>query len=76
MNSTVHTADDREALKKVKESISYSSATSRYKIAIPWKENRPKLPDNRNNVLSKLGSTEQQLKKDEIVSKEYQHTIE
>jgi hypothetical protein len=44
MNSMVHTAEDREALKKVKESISHNSATSRYKIAIPWKENRPKLP--------------------------------
>jgi hypothetical protein len=76
MNSTVHTAEDKEALKKVKESISHNSATSRYKIAIPWKENRPKLPDNKNNALSRLGSTERKLKKDEIVSREYQHTIE
>ena len=75
MNSIVHTAEDREALKKVKESISHNSATSRYKIAIPWKENRPKLPDNKNNALSRLGSTERKLKKDEIVSREYQHTI-
>jgi hypothetical protein len=76
MISMVHTTEDREALKKVKESISHNSATSRYKIAIPWKENLPKLPDNKNNSLSRLGSTERKLKKGEIVSRVYQHTID
>ncbi|CAB4009494.1 Hypothetical predicted protein, partial [Paramuricea clavata] len=32
--------------------------------------------DNKNNALSRLDSTERKLKRDEIVSREYQHTIE
>ena len=56
--------------------MSYNSETSRYKIATPWKENRPTLPDNREHALKRLASTEKKLKKDMAVCKEYQNTIE
>ena len=75
-NSRIHTVEETEALNKLKESVSYNSANSRYKITVPWKDNRPTLPDNREQALIRLSSTEKKLKKDHVVSKEYQQTIE
>lgn len=75
-DSKIYTQNDNVALKKVEESISYESTTCRYKIGVPWKDNRPKLPSNRETAISRLCSTERKLKKDEFIQREYQQTIE
>ena len=64
------------ALKKIEESISYDGTTCRYKVAVPWKDNRPKLQNNRKAAISRLCSTEKKLKKHEFAQGEYQQTIE
>ena len=74
--SKVYTKEETNILDRMKESMSYNSETSRYKVATPWKENRPTLPDNREHALKRLASTEKKLKKDMAVCKEYQYTIE
>lgn len=76
VNSKIFTKEETDVLTKMKETMSYNSETSRYKIATPWKENRPTLPNNKEHALTRLSSNEKKLKKDMIVCKEYQQTIE
>ena len=40
-------------------------------MSVPWKEDRPSLPDNRRLAEQHLESTEQKLVKDEAVATEY-----
>ena len=51
------------------------SNDGRYSIAVPWKEQRPELPNDRQGAEFRLCSTERNLKKKEFVEKEYQKTI-
>ena len=67
--SKVYTNEETNNLDQLKESMSYNSETFRYKIATPWKENRPTLPNNREHALKRLASTEKKLKKDMAVCK-------
>ena len=67
------TEEEKVALEKVSSSVRYNNG--RYSVAVPWKEQRPQLPNNRQMAESRLLSTERNLKKKEFVGKEYQKTI-
>ena len=58
----VCTEEEQLAMKKVEGSISYDSTACRYKIGVPWKEDRPALPDNREAAVSRFLSTGRKLK--------------
>ena len=68
------TEEERLALEKVSSSVCYKG--ERYSVAVPWKGQRAQLPDNRHMAESRLLSTEKNLKKKEIVEREYKKTIE
>ena len=70
----VCTEEEKVTLEKVSSSVRYNNG--RYSVAVPWKEQRPQLPNNRQMAESRLLSTERNLKKKEFVGKEYQKTIE
>ena len=69
----VCTEVEKLALQKVSSSVQYKN--ERYRIAVPWKEQRPQLPNNRQIAESRLRSTERNLKKNDFVEKKYQETI-
>ena len=58
----------------MKDSLKYENG--RYREAVPWKENKPNLPDTKPMALSRLRSTERNLKKNSRVADEYQTTIQ
>ena len=45
---------EEATLTQVKESLSYDTTTNRYTVGGPWKPERPKLPDNREQAMSRL----------------------
>ena len=57
----VCTKEERLALETVSSSVRYSDG--RYSVAVPWKEQRPCLPNNLQVAESRLRSTERNLKK-------------
>ncbi|XP_044164891.1 uncharacterized protein LOC114973744 [Acropora millepora] len=70
----VLTEEERLALNKVKDSLEYENG--RYRVAVPWKDDKPELPDTKPMALSRLRSTERNLKKDNRVAEEYKATIQ
>ena len=54
-DTVILTEEENEALKKLKESISYTGHG--YKVGIPWKEDKPRLPHNHQTALSRLCNT-------------------
>ena len=63
----VCTEEERLALKAVSSSVHYND--ERYSVAVPWKEGRPCLPNNRHVGESRLRSTERNLKKKDLSRK-------
>ena len=72
----VFTEEEKTALNKVNESLSYSLDTCRYKLSVPWKDTRPNLPDNYSMAKYRLSSTERKLNKNDFVRAEYQATLQ
>ena len=70
----VLTEEERLALNKVKHSLQYEKG--RYRVAVPWKDEKPELPDTKPMALSRLRSTEKNLKKDDRVAEDYKKTIQ
>ena len=70
----VLTEEERLALNKVKDSLEYENG--KYRVAVPWKDDKPKLPDTKPMALSRLRSTERNLKKDNRVAEGYKATIQ
>ena len=58
----------------MKDSFKYENG--RYPVAVPWKDDKPELPDTKLMALSCLRSTERNLKKDNRVAEEYKATIQ
>ena len=58
----------------MKDSLEYENG--RYRVAVPWKDDKPELPDTKPMTLSRLRSTERNLKKDNRVAEEYKATIQ
>ena len=73
-DSLVLTEEERLALNKVKDSLEYEKG--RYRVAVPWKDDKPELPDTKPMALSRLRSTERNLRKDNCVAEEYKATIQ
>lgn len=67
------TQEEKAALEKVEKSLQL--VDGRYQVGISWKEEQPKLPDNRPMATARLRSTEKNLMKNPVVAKEYQSTI-
>ena len=70
----VLTEEERLALTKVKDSLKYENG--RYCVAVPWKDDKPELPETKPMAMSRLRSTERNLKKNSRVAGEYQATIQ
>ena len=70
----VLTEEERLGLNKVKDSLKYEKG--RYRVSIPWKDEKPELPDTKPMALSRLRSTERNLKKDDRVAEDYKKTIQ
>ena len=70
----VLTEEDKLALQKVENSLQI--VDERYQISVPWKSERPQLPNNCQMAVSRLTSTKQNLKKNPEVAAEYQKTID
>ena len=70
----VLTEEERLALNKVIDSLKYEKG--RYCVAVPWKDEKPKLPDIKPMALSRLRSTERNLKKDDRIVEDYKKTIQ
>jgi len=66
--------EERLALNKVKDSLKYEKG--RYRVAVPWKDEKPELPDTKPMALSSLRSTERNLKKDDRLAEDYKATIQ
>ena len=48
--------EDQLALKRVENSLTYDNEM--YRVSIPWKRNKPILPNNYEMALSRLANTE------------------
>ena len=65
--------DEHCALKQVEKSLKY--VDGRYQVAIPWKEEDPKLPDNYGMALRRLCNTEKRLLKSPEIAEAYSKNI-
>jgi hypothetical protein len=70
----VMTEDEKLALGKVESSL--QTVDERYQVGVPWRSDRPELPNNRQMAHSRLVSTERNLRMNPIVANEYQKTCE
>ena len=62
------------ARKKVEQSLTYNGA--RYEVAVPWKRERPNLPNNREKAERRLQKVEKKLKMDRNLAHAYQGVID
>ena len=60
------TESEKKAFDLLSESLLYQNR--RYQVAVPWKDHKPKLPDNRSMATSRLHSTEKKLLQKQIRS--------
>ena len=67
---------DEEKLAEEKASRSLSYEDGRYQIGIPWRDERPCLPDNKTVALARLRSLEKTLRKDPDLKQKYQEKME
>ena len=58
----------------MEDSLKYEKG--RYRVAIPWRDEKPELPDTKPMALSRLRSIEKNLKKDDRVAEDYKKTIQ
>ena len=65
---------ERIARKKVEQSLTYDGA--RYEVAVPWKHERPNLPNNREIAERRLQQVEKKLKMDRNLANVYQGVID
>ena len=73
-DTKIFTKEEGETLRKLENSNSYTG--ERYKVGVPWKDERPELPDNRHTALTRFCNTENKLKKDPVVGAECAQTIQ
>ena len=66
--------DEQAAWKKVSESRVFDG--KRYQVAVPWKEERPRLVSNRPLAERRLQQVERKLAKDEKIATAYQQVID
>ena len=66
--------EDQLALKRVENSLTYDNEM--YRVSIPWKRNKPILPDNFEMALSRLANTEKRLKRSPDIAHAYSQCID
>ena len=64
------TPEDKSAWKKVSNSLKFDG--QHYEVAVPWRDDRPQLPNNLPMAKKRLVSTERKLMKDKEVAVAYQ----
>ena len=67
------TPDEKKALSQVQNSLKF--VDGRYQLEVPWKNERPVLPDNYTMALKRLENTELKLLKHPEMAQDYQATI-
>ena len=67
-------AEDREALDELKVSMKFENG--RYEVGIPWKGDKPSLPDKYEAAMKRLQNTEKRLLKDKEIGKIYSAVID
>ncbi|KAL9987286.1 hypothetical protein ACROYT_G001568 [Oculina patagonica] len=67
------TPEDKLAWDKVNKSLKFNG--QHYEVAVPWREERPQLPDNLPMAKKRLVSTERKLMKDKEVAVAYQQVF-
>ena len=70
----VMTTDETAAWHKVSKSIKFEN--DHYVVAVPWRNERPSLPNNRPLAEKRLESTERKLAKNPEIAESYQKVIE
>ena len=70
----IMSAENESAKAMASESLSYNG--DRYKIGLPWKENRQELCENRDMAVSRLQNTEKRLEKCKELSEAYNATLQ
>ena len=65
--------DEESAFSQFKKSLKFDG--ERYEVALPWKENHPKLRDNYKQAVKRLVSTENQLKRNDERAAAYSEAI-
>ena len=71
---SVMTSDESVAWHKVSTSIQFENG--HYVVAVPWRNERPNLPNNRPLAEKRLESTERKLEKNPEIAETYQKVIE
>ena len=66
--------EEKVALQKVSESFKFDG--ERYEVAVPWRKERPSLPENRGMAERRLRLVERKLGKDADLATAYQTAIE
>ena len=69
----VMTPDESSAWRKVSKSMKFEN--DRYVVAVPWRDDRPSLPNNRPLAEKRLESTERKLAKNPEIAESYQKII-
>ena len=69
----VMTPDESSAWRKVSKSMKFEN--DRYVVAVPWRDDRPSLPNNRLLAEKRLESTERKLAKNPEIAESYQKII-
>ena len=73
---TETTPEERLALAKATASLKFMETEGRYQVSIPWKQDRPDLPDNRAMAEKRLRSLESSLQRRPEVAKRYQEVFD
>ena len=66
--------EDQRALKKIEDSCVFEDG--HYVIGLPWKQDKPKLPNNKIMALNRLQSLKRKLQKDEAYKRKYVEQIQ
>ena len=71
---SVMTSDESVAWHKVSTSIQFENG--HYVVAVPWRDERPSLPNNRPLAKKRLESTERKLERNSEIADAYQKVID
>ena len=63
-------------MQTVEKSMQYDNVQKMYKLSIPWKEDKPRLPENYSMALQQLQNTEKRLCKSPNIGQSYSDIIE
>ena len=67
-------ADEQSAVSKLETSLQYEN--NMYRVGIPWREDKTKLPNNYHMALQRLENTEKKLQRSHTLATAYQDIIE